>query len=680
MDIAVDQPIIHPEQDTLGRLNAAKNFAQMVLALDSTQGVVVGVLGPWGFGKTSFLNLARSQIDGSKIHILEFNPWMFSGADQLVERFFAELSTQVKIYPGIAQIGGLLKDYGGALNGRVASSMKILGLIIERRKRASGGAVGELRSKIRKALEKIDEPIIVILDDIDRLTTAEIKSVFKLVRLTANFPNIIYVMAFDREHVEKALDEQGLEGRSYLDKILQVAIDLPAIPDQTLSGQLLDALNDVIADIESPLHLDNEAWDDIFFEIIRPLILNLRNVRRYAATVHGALTALNGQVAIADVLALEAVRLFLPNVFAKLQGAVNCLTNSDEDTVLRIGDSDQFKRQIDDLVKTDESHSSIIKSMIHRLFPAAQRHIGRIHYDSEWRKEWIRKRRVAHVDVLRCYLERLMGDGLLAFTDAEIAFIHMKDANEFEAHLRLLDKSRLQDVIESLVTFEDQFNPEHVVPSTVTLLNLLPEMPERQSSLLSIDSRSSVGRVTYRLLRCLENQVSVELAVRQILLCLKSLSAKMVLIWQVGYRNGSGHELVSDEFASVLEKEWFNEVRSTSSNDLAKEYYLYIICYRTKSDAVSSGESFAVDSDPELTLALLKSARSVVSSQSIESRTVHQSPKLDWEGLIKIYGDLATLKERVMALRETHPEGEEELLELAQCYVVGSLPDRDELL
>ena len=153
----------------------------------------------------------------------------------------------------------------------------------------------------------------------------------------------------------------------------------------------------------------------------------------------------------------------------------------------------------------------------------------------------------------------------------------------------------------------------------------------------------------------------------------------MVLIWQVGYRDGTGHELVSEEFASVLEKEWFNEVRSTSNNDLAKEYYLYTICYRGISDADSSGESFAVDTDPELTLALLKSARSVVSSQSIGSRTVHQSPKLDWEGLTKIYGDLATLNERVMALWETHPEGEEELLELANRYVGGWRPDMDDL-
>ena len=62
----------------------------------------------------------------------------------------------------------------------------------------------------------------------------------------------------------------------------------------------------------------------------------------------------------------------------------------------------------------------------------------------------------------------------------------------------------------------------------------------------------------------------------------------------------------------------------------------YIICYRAISDADSSGESFAVDSDPELTLALLKSARSVVFSQSIGNRTVRQSLKMDWEGLNKI--------------------------------------------
>ena len=55
------------------------------------------------------------------------------------------------------------------------------------------------RDKITKALTKLKKPIVIVLDDIDRLTTPEIRDIFKLVRLTANFPNIIYVVAFDRE-------------------------------------------------------------------------------------------------------------------------------------------------------------------------------------------------------------------------------------------------------------------------------------------------------------------------------------------------------------------------------------------------------------------------------------------------------------------------------------------------
>ncbi len=58
-------------------------------------------------------------------------------------------------------------------------------------------------------LSQLDKPIVIVLDDIDRLSTNEIREVFKLVRLTASFPNIIYVLAFDRLRVELALQEQG---------------------------------------------------------------------------------------------------------------------------------------------------------------------------------------------------------------------------------------------------------------------------------------------------------------------------------------------------------------------------------------------------------------------------------------------------------------------------------------
>ena len=56
--IVGDNPIENPEDDAIGRISTAQNFAQYVLALDAKEGFVVGVLGPWGSGKTSFINLA----------------------------------------------------------------------------------------------------------------------------------------------------------------------------------------------------------------------------------------------------------------------------------------------------------------------------------------------------------------------------------------------------------------------------------------------------------------------------------------------------------------------------------------------------------------------------------------------------------------------------------------------
>jgi predicted KAP-like P-loop ATPase len=202
VSVTADNPIRRPEDDVLGRAKVARSFAEQVLSLDVTEGVVVGVLGPWGSGKTSFINLARGHLEGVGIAVLDFNPWMFSGAEQLVESFFVELSAQLKLRPGLAEVGKDLEDYGETFSGmswlplvgpwiergRVAT--KILAKTLQRKKEGVGGR----RAKVENALGALGKPLVVVLDDIDRLTTPEIRDIFKLVRLTANFPNVIYIV------------------------------------------------------------------------------------------------------------------------------------------------------------------------------------------------------------------------------------------------------------------------------------------------------------------------------------------------------------------------------------------------------------------------------------------------------------------------------------------------------
>lgn len=681
MSIVGDNPIREQKDDALGRFNMAKSFAHQVLTLDITSGVVVGVLGPWGSGKTSFVNLARDEFTRADVPILDFNPWMFSGAEQLVESFFVELSAQLKVLPGLAGVGKGLEDYGEAFSGvgwvplvgpwieRASGAAKILGKLLKNRKEGTATH----RVAVDKALATLKKPIVVVLDDIDRLSTSEIRDVFKLVRLTASFPNIVYILAFDRERVEGALAEQGVPGRAYLEKILQVAVDLPVISPQILNHQILIAIDDALADIQNPGRFDDQIWPDVFIEIIQPLIRNMRDVRRYAAAIHVTVKALNGQIALGDVLALEAVRVFLPDVFRRLYGTFDGLTKIPG---VR-GDSPQIKAQIEALFVASEMHRDVVKAMIERLFPIAQRYTSNMHYGGEWKGQWLRERRVAHEDILKLYLERVVGDGLQAFTDAEQAWACMADYDAFDQHLRSLDPMRQQDVIASLENFEDQFAPEHVVAATIVLLNLAPELPQRQRGMFELDTRSVVSRVTYRLLRSLNDPDTVEAAVCEILPQLKTLSSKMVLIHQVGHREGMGHKLVSETAAKRFEQALRDEVISAPVDSFITEpELLRILLYAKKT--VPSEPPLVIDECPELTLALLRSARSETLSQGMGSRVIRRSPQLAWNILIDLYGDEATLRERVDALRATNPKDADDILELSAKYLDGWRPDSEE--
>ncbi len=300
-------------------------MADDIRNLDPETGVVVGILGPWGSGKTSFINLTRHELAKSPQYpVLEFNPWLFSDTDELVQSFFSELAEQLRLESGkLNTIADKLEHYGdviaplqvlpvvGAWVGRASGAIHAV-----KKLRGKGqGGVASLRNDIDNSLRELETPIVVVVDDVDRLQSNEIRDVFKLVRLTANFPNMIYLVAFDRARVETALAEDGLPGREYLEKIVQITFDLPAIPDSAIRTQIVEAILETLNSVEDAGTLDTSLWPDVFEEIIRPLIRHMRDVRRFAASLRSAVNSLDGHVELVDVLALEAIRVYLPDVF-----------------------------------------------------------------------------------------------------------------------------------------------------------------------------------------------------------------------------------------------------------------------------------------------------------------------------------------------------------------------------
>lgn len=685
MKITGDNPIALPEEDTIGRNSFAQSFAKQILSLDTSKGSVIGVLGAWGSGKTSFINLARNELNQESITILDFNPWMFSGTEQLMQSFFSELSAQLRLRPDLSEIGEAIGTYGDIFAGM--GWMPLVGPWIERGHKASEvisevlqgrkEGVGAQRKKIEDILTKLDKRIIVVVDDIDRLSTTEIRDIFKLVRLTANFPNIIYVVAFDRIRVENALNEEGINGRDYLEKILQVAIDIPPIPYQILSTQILTAVNNAIQDIERVGPFNKQIWPDIFAEIIRPLIRTMRDVRRYAVNIHGTVTSLGGEVALTDVLALEAIRIFMPDVFKSLHSSIDALTTTDDHIFGYSRNTESpLKAKIEKLIVISGDSSHIIKDMICRLFPAARRHIENNSYGAEWKKEWLQERRVAHEDILRLYLEHYAGDHFKAFLHAEKAHLFMDNRELFDYYLRSLDASEVTDVITALEAYEDQYKSESIEPASIVLLNLLHTLPDNRVNIFDYDVRLKVTRVVYRLIRSLKVPDVIESAVKSILPEVVTLSAKYELIGMVGYTEGQGHELISEEASKQLELEWAHEVKAATDEDLLKEPDLLWILLRAKRYLSASDEQIGISDTAELTLVVLKSSQSEAMSQSIDSRAVRKETRLAWDALIELYGAEETLKNRIEQAKNSSSADVKEIIELADKYKNGWRPER----
>lgn len=92
-----DLPITDVTDDKLDREEFAKNLAKAVTNLPTYESsFTIGLIGEWGSGKTSILNLFEKNINSDKIILIKFNPWNFTEMNNLFDSFFNTLIGNLK--------------------------------------------------------------------------------------------------------------------------------------------------------------------------------------------------------------------------------------------------------------------------------------------------------------------------------------------------------------------------------------------------------------------------------------------------------------------------------------------------------------------------------------------------------------------------------------------------------
>lgn len=302
MNYSTDRPIETGEQDLLGRASFSEQLGKAIYEYNGKDGLVIGLFGKWGTGKTSVINMAVNEItelakdDENKPIIMKFAPWNYSDKDNLISMFFQSLKNKINVQDNEElknKVGKALSDYAGAFD--ALSLVPVIGsgvaAILKTLAQAKGAELMECadldmtRRILEDALIQAEKKIIIVIDDIDRLANSQIRDVFQLVKQVADFPNVIYLLAMDREVVRRALtDVHNIDGNEYLEKIIQVPFELPELKKSKLHNIFLNKLDQIINDLPGEVIWDRDYWSSVFRNCVEPYINTLRDVNRMINT------------------------------------------------------------------------------------------------------------------------------------------------------------------------------------------------------------------------------------------------------------------------------------------------------------------------------------------------------------------------------------------------------------
>ncbi|WP_445710460.1 KAP family P-loop NTPase fold protein [Flavobacterium sp.] len=239
-----DDPINFDKEEILNYRSIIDKTTSLLLNENHKKSLTIGLVGPWGNGKSSVLNLIKKKIKESEkkdIITINFQPYLNHKEDDIINEFFISLSNELSKYNG--KLSDILVEYSQKVN-NLYENKNIFSLIEEHVTNFKDATASELYETINSMLAETNKKIIVFVDDLDRLNEKEILQILKLIRNTADFRNTIFLVAMDKQYVLSRLkDSSKILDTSFVDKFFQLEIYLPEIDKNDLRKYFIEELN-----------------------------------------------------------------------------------------------------------------------------------------------------------------------------------------------------------------------------------------------------------------------------------------------------------------------------------------------------------------------------------------------------------------------------------------------------
>lgn len=427
-----DQPISQDEEDKLNRTPFVDEIVELIDRYteydekkDNHDGLVIGLEGAWGSGKTSALNLLENRFrDKNERYVVQrLDSWLAMDCTTLAAEFFKTLGAATiesgisseyetllqrivrnvwgytlrlvtwiklkklpKIGPKIvAHIDKMepskwvrktpahVLKFGKNVIRSSTISLKVIK--IDFGKIIKDTTIRKEKEDLRVDLSKSKKYIIYMIDDIDRLNNDEIAFVMQLVKNIADFPKVIYILAYDRNIVAEALQRiDGKNGRDFMEKIIQVPIQMPEFGKAGLLRYFCDELRTIVqseSSSQNKVRFDTSQGKIIMDKVymsIEPYLKNFRDCKRLLNAYQIRYYICSRFCAPDDLLCIVVLETFEPGAITYLINHYNAFYSSllPESRNVSATDIKNYR----DEIKQEASCSERALKILASLFPA----------------------------------------------------------------------------------------------------------------------------------------------------------------------------------------------------------------------------------------------------------------------------------------------------------------------
>jgi predicted KAP-like P-loop ATPase len=543
---SADKPIYSKSEDLLGRSAFAESLATVVEGWTGNDSLVVALYGPWGIGKSSIKNMVLEHLRRGGPHIpivVEFNPWQWAAQDQLADAFFREIALALgkkdetkeakqraerfSAYANYLKVGShvasgvrpllafavAIAGFLGLGGGIFASWMKpylavggFLFLVFaafiawssdfaekaatafSSLQRLKEKNLQERKAEVADLLGRLKSPILVVIDDVDRLTADEVKLVFQLIKANADFPNLVYLALFQRDIVEKSLEKvTSGSGKEFLEKIVQVGFDVPQIEKSKLLRVLFLRLDQALADPKFGKNFNPNRWGNLFPVGLAPYFRTLRDVYRFLGVLDVQISRMaprgSFEVNPIDLIALEVLRVFEPAVYHLLASSKERLTrlydSRSSRTITEVEKEDRLR--LDALVGAAQAKSKEhVEEILKQLFPKVSAGNQDLFY---------RELRVCHSDVFDRYFLLSIPEGDISQADLDALLALTNDRDQLVARFNeLKEQGLLAVVLDRLEAYKQEVSLANAVPFIAALFDIGDDLPEAQAGMFAVNT------------------------------------------------------------------------------------------------------------------------------------------------------------------------------------------------